>query len=110
MTTPWSNSAGAPTNRLPSQDPAPDTEQLAVPYPESAEPPPIFIRRARSSAFIPPEPREHGQMISRDNGLRRVDKPELTRNRRIAGNLPAWDPMPPGEVRVVPRRPAHRQQ
>jgi hypothetical protein len=57
--------------------------------------------------FIAPQS-EKGHLVSRDVGLGRglSKQPELSRNRKIAGNLPGWEPLPPGEVRVVSRRPA----
>lgn len=71
----------------------------------AATPPPVVLRRARPSLFIPPEPSKEEQMVSRNMLTnRRIDKPELSRNRRIAGDLPSWDPTPPGEIRVMPRR------
>ncbi len=89
---------------------AASTEQFAVPYPASAgvppeqAPPPIMIRRARPNVFVPPQPQDQGQVISRDVGLqRKVTKPAISRNRKIAGNLPAWDPLPPGEIHVIHR-------
>lgn len=83
------------------------TEQFAVPYPEQAgtfeqAPPPIMIRRARPNVFVPPQPQDQGQVISRDVG-RKVAQPKIPRNRTIAGNLPAWDPLPPGEIHVINR-------
>jgi hypothetical protein len=91
--------------------PAPVTDQMPAAY-QAAQayseplPPPIMIRRARPAVFIPPQPEEQGQLISRDLGVRRIEKPELSRNRKIAGNLPAWDPLPPGEIHAIHRRPS----
>ena len=69
--------------------------------------PPIVLRRARPAVFIAPQP-EEGKLIARELGLGvgLSKQPELSRNRKIAGNLPAWDPLPPGEIRVAPRRPS----
>lgn len=96
------------TQRLSAVDHDGSTEQFAVPYPQSAGPeqlpPPIMIRRARPNVFVPPQPQDQGQVISRDVGLqRKIAKPEISRNRKIAGNLPAWDPLPPGEIHVIHR-------
>jgi hypothetical protein len=91
--------ASAPaTERIPTAVPAQPYETVA---------PPIVLRRARPAVFIAPQPDE-GHVVSRDVGLSRglSKQPELSRNRKIAGNLPAWDPLPPGEIHVVSRRPA----
>lgn len=86
----------AATHQVGANGPAP------VGKPES--PPPIIIRRARSNVFVPPQPQHEGQLISRDVGLqRKIVKPEISRNRKIAGNLPAWDPLPPDEIHVIHR-------
>ncbi|NLE79316.1 MAG: hypothetical protein GX610_06975 [Rhodococcus sp.] len=45
-------------------------------------------------------------IIARD-AVRRSPRPageRLSRNRVIAGDLPEWSPMPPGEIPVVSRR------
>lgn len=112
---PWSGGDG---NQPHSSEPAtaafaaasaPATDRLPSVPAGMAEPPPppIMLRRARPSVFIAPQPANEGQVLARDFSLRRgADKPkELTRNRKIAGNLPVWDPAPPGEIKVVPRRP-----
>ncbi|MHA0285944.1 hypothetical protein ACXYX3_05765 [Mycobacterium sp. C3-094] len=101
-------SSDAATTAFPAAG-APATDRFQsgpVGMPE-APPPPIMLRRARPSVFIAPEPVDEGQVLAREFSLRRnTDKPkELTRNRKIAGNLPDWDPTPPGEIKVVPRRP-----
>ena len=95
----------ATTQRFPAAGAA--TEQFAVPYPEQVgpieqAPPPIVSRRARASVFVPPKPQDQGQVISRDVG-RKTAQPKIPRNRKIAGNLPEWDPLPPGEIHVIHR-------
>ncbi|MBS1696410.1 MAG: hypothetical protein JST91_29845 [Actinobacteria bacterium] len=86
---------------------APPTERIAsaAAHARGTAPPPIVLRRARPAVFIAPQP-EEGTLVSRDIGLGRSlpKQPELSRNRKIAGNLPSWDPLPPGEIRVTPRR------
>lgn len=71
------------------------------------EPPPIVLRRARPAVFVAPAPQEN-VVVSRDLSMNRgpSKQPALSRNRKIAGNLPAWDPAPPGEIRMAPRRPS----
>ncbi|MCF6389348.1 hypothetical protein L2K20_20430 [Mycobacterium sp. MBM] len=102
----------AATQRFSAVDGAAPTERIAaVPYPEQesmSEAPPIVIRRARPSLFVPPNPSDQEQVISRDIGVqRRPQKQEISRNRKIAGNLPKWDPLPPGEIHVIHRGPRH---
>ncbi|MBM9837366.1 hypothetical protein JO861_12455 [Rhodococcus hoagii] len=64
------------------------------------------VRPTRLSPFLPPAPRDDdGLVVSREATLRSLPKGEqLTRNRKIAGDLPDWEPLPPGEVLVVSRR------
>lgn len=71
------------------------------------QPPPIVVRRARPAVFTPPAP-DDGKLIAREIGLKAglSKQAELSRNRKVAGDLPAWDPLPPGEIRVEPRKPS----
>lgn len=96
----------APTTSFPSAS-APPTEQIRSAPIRVDEPPapPIMLKRARPSVFIPPEP-DNGPVLSRDVGVNRGlrDGAKLPRNRRIAGDLPDWDPAPPGEINVIQRR------
>ena len=66
---------------------------------------PVVIRRtARMLPRELPVP-EEGVTVSRNVlGSRAAVKPQTTRSRRIAGELPDWEPLPPGELIV--RRPA----
>lgn len=74
---------------------------------ESAEP--VIVQRTRRAPFNPP-PAERdagssGVMVSRGWGLslRAANENKssgLTRNRKIAGELPDWSPLPPGELSV----------
>lgn len=77
---------------------------------------------------VPPKSVQQGPLVGRPSGRRRprfVEKPkkqddtlvarrnlltatktaagqhQFSRERKIAGNLPDWDPMPPGEIRVA---------
>lgn len=99
----------AVTQQFSAANHAASTEQFAVPYPQEVgvpeqAPPPIMIRRARPNVFVPPQPQDHGQAISRDLGQQsKITQPKIPRNRKIAGNLPAWDPLPPGEIHVIHR-------
>ena len=62
-----------------------------------------LVRRTRRAAFVPPDPEQvAGPAVSRQwsLGARPSGQTQLPRNRKIAGNLPSWDPTPPGEVLV----------
>lgn len=72
---------------------------------ESAEPT-VVVRRPRSTGkFLPRVPQASDSsdvvigrslMTARNHDL----KPQTSRERRIAGELPAWEPLPPGELFV----------
>lgn len=93
-----------------------DTDDGAGPTsaPQSIDEAPVVISRRRRPQFIPPQPErpESGSpvQVSRNWGLglrsAKARESGLTRNREIAGDLPAWAPLPPGELSV--RR--HRDQ
>ncbi|WLP92150.1 hypothetical protein [Gordonia sp. NB41Y] len=65
---------------------------------------PVVRRPGRR--FLPPAPPEQQStpVVSRDFTRTRrstnADAQKLSRKRKIAGDLPAWDPMPPGETLV----------
>ncbi|MET0932007.1 MAG: DUF2510 domain-containing protein [Aeromicrobium sp.] len=69
---------------------------------------PVVVRRTRRAPFVPPDradPPDSTTTVSRDWGLglrsSKVKKDVgLTRNREIAGDLPSWSPLPPGELSV----------
>lgn len=62
------------------------------------------VRRTRLSPFIPPTPPDPTPaLIARDSLRAGGRTPQLSRNRKIAGDLPDWEPLPPGEVRVTRR-------
>ncbi len=69
----------------------------------------IVVRRTRLAPFVPPQPQKgtvSPAIVARD-ALRRSPRPageRLSRNRVIAGDLPYWSPMPPGEIPVISRR------
>lgn len=69
------------------------------------EPDGFVVQRTRRSPFNPPatEGVELSNFtISRNWASQRVQKKPtgLTRNRKIAGDLPDWAPLPPGELLV----------
>jgi hypothetical protein len=61
--------------------------------------PEIVVRRTRRNPFIPPSGQDQGPAVSRELLSRgRTAKAQLSRNRKVAGDLPDWDPLPPGEI------------
>lgn len=101
-------STAAPTATPPVPWGQPDVGDVsdsvpAAPAPDGSV---AIVRRPRSAgAFMPWEPpkesREEvvisrGQLLSRDRNKR----PETSRDRIIAGDLPDWEPTPPGEIVV----------
>lgn len=71
--------------------------------------PPVIVRRGRSAErFVPKSemPQDSGEVIVGRGllGTRNHDrKSQTSRERQVAGDLPEWEPMPPGELLV--RRP-----
>jgi hypothetical protein len=95
-----------------TQASAPATAPAATP----ADDGPVVVRRTRRSPFIAPAGDQADQssstIVSRDwgLGLRSSNAKKdsgMTRNRKIAGDLPGWSPLPPGEL-VVDRHPGSR--
>ncbi len=79
------------------------------PTPAPTEPAPTSVvvqrglARSRMLARTPP-PTGDGVVVSRNVlGTRNGTKPQTGRERKIAGELPEWEPLPPGEL--VVRRP-----
>ena len=71
---------------------------------------PVVVRRTRRTPFRPPVDEDQrsfsGITVSRSwgLGLRAANQRKasgLTRNRKIAGDLPEWAPLPPGELAIV---------
>ena len=89
--------------------PSPQTGDPGVP-PQDAAPvapaSPFVVRRRAAGAFVP-RPLEGteggGAVIDRHVlGARRSDDRRVTtRERKIAGDLPDWEPLPPGELIVM---------
>lgn len=68
---------------------------------EPREPTDGVIRRTRRRPFVPPTQTDDSPAVSRELLSRtKIGKPQLSRNRKIAGDLPDWDPLPPGEISV----------
>lgn len=68
---------------------------------ETTEAAPI-VRRARSAGRLHQmPPATSGPIISRNVLMSSSTKePQTSRERNIAGNLPSWEPLPPGELQV----------
>ena len=66
-------------------------------------PEPLVIRRGLSATrLLPPTPPADTTVISRQVLRPRAGgtRPETSRERKIAGDLPQWEPLPPGELFV----------
>lgn len=68
----------------------------------SAGPETLVIRRGLSATrLVPAAPPAETTMISRQVlAPRTTRRPETSRERKIAGDLPQWEPLPPGELFV----------
>lgn len=84
-----------------------DEMPAATPVAEATEGT-VIVRRTRRSPFTPPpEERKEASSVTVSRnwvlGLRSASASAnsgLTRNRKIAGDLPDWAPLPPGELVV----------
>ena len=69
----------------------------------------IVRRRPRRTPSFSPAPSGRGTVVDRKDLLVRTrdttGAPKLSSDRPIAGNLPAWSPLPPNET-IVRRRPS----
>jgi hypothetical protein len=85
---------------MPPDPDAADTSTL-IQEPGSAG---TLISRTRSNRFLPADATALDPSVVVGRGFLRSkatpQKQQLSRERKIAGDLPAWDPMPPGEVAV----------
>lgn len=61
---------------------------------------PVLGRRPSVQRFSAPPLDQSTPLVRRDllRSGRKPSEPEIGRQRKIAGNLPAWEPTPPGEV------------
>ncbi|MBK6440865.1 MAG: hypothetical protein IPH27_11430 [Actinomycetales bacterium] len=90
-----------------STQPTSETPTTGVPTPTDSEPTPVIVRRRSSGMFIPKPVSQSSQdevIVARQLFMGRKDaRPLNSRSRKIAGDLPTWEPLPPGELLV--RRP-----
>lgn len=65
----------------------------------------VLGRRPGVQRFVPPVP-EGSVPLRKDllSASRTAGRNEIGRERKIAGGLPEWDPLPPGEIIEVARR------
>jgi hypothetical protein len=65
---------------------------------------PTIVRRGHAATRLLPraeEPESSTVVVHRSVLARRSsDKPKTSRERKIAGDLPEWEPLPPGELVV----------
>lgn len=96
---------------VPAFETAPFTEAVpvfAAPEAPAAPPvppaPPVIIRRGLNGPRLLPREAavpEGGVTVSRNVlGARATVKTKTSRERKIAGDLPEWEPLPPGELLV----------
>lgn len=87
-------------------------QDVNEPAPEAEEPAPAaeqpgastIVRRGHAAMRLLPraeEPASSTVVVHRSVLARRsTDKPKTSRERKIAGDLPDWEPLPPGELTV----------
>lgn len=88
--------------------PLPEAAPHASSSPETTTVGQIISRARTTSKFLPAATSPADSAVVVGRGLLRSkaapQKQQLSRERKIAGDLPSWDPMPPGEISV--RRPS----
>lgn len=86
--------------------------QPTIPAPEASPAPAApaegFVRRVPRAAGKfsgrVETPQSEEQLVSRSIlANKSTKKPQLSRNHVIAGDLPDWEPLPPGEISVIRR-------
>lgn len=78
------------------------------PEPDDNAGAPQIVRR-RQRMVSRPSTEGEGPVVNRGilaDVSRSASKPQTRRNRQLVGDLPDWDPLPPGEVTVSKSRPA----
>lgn len=65
----------------------------------------VLGRRNAIARFTKPAKPEQSTPLRRDllRSGQKSAEPEIGRQRKVAGNLPAWDPTPPSEILSVRR-------
>ena len=93
----------------PAAAPVPAAPARPMAQAPGSPPSTIVRRRPRRTPSFSPAPSGRGTVVDRKDLLVRTrdttGAPKLSSDRPIAGNLPAWSPLPPNET-IVRRRPA----
>ena len=101
--------AAMPPVPPPAAAPVPAAPARPMAQAPGSPPPTIVRRRPRRTPSFSPAPPGRGTVVDRKDLLVRTrdttGAPKLSSDRPIAGNLPAWSPLPPNET-IVRRRPA----
>lgn len=81
-----------------------------TPVPGASSQPTPVVKRPRGRRrprFVEKPKKQNDQIVSRRNLLSATKAPDgkhqFSRERKIAGDLPDWNPLPPGEIRVTRR-------
>ena len=93
----------------PAAAPVPAAPARPMAQAPGSPPSTIVRRRPRRTPSFSPAPSGQGTVVDRKDLLVRTrdttGAPKLSSDRPIAGNLPAWSPLPPNET-IVRRRPS----
>jgi hypothetical protein len=93
--------APVPEASAPTFDPAPSPNPAPA---ATADTSGFIVRRTRTSPFLPPTPVDADETPSVSRAWATAQgkkvKGQLGRQRRMAGDLPGWEPLPPGELLV----------
>ena len=93
----------------PAAAPVPAAPARPMAQAPGSPPSTIVRRRPRRTPSFSPAPSGRGTVVDRKDLLVRTrdttGAPKLSSDRPIAGNLPAWSPLPPNET-IVRRRPS----
>lgn len=62
---------------------------------------PVLVKRPGVQRFVPPASEKPAAPLVKERLLARTThRTEISRERKIAGGLPEWEPLPPGEILV----------
>lgn len=99
-----SEQTGALEQEVPAVPPAEEGATTPGAIQESGLSGAVISRPGSASRFLPAPPRaaEAAVVVGRGflSSKASPQKQQLSRERVIAGDLPSWDPMPPGEIAV----------